>query len=319
VFRLVERLLYPIFILTAVVGLVYWYWTTTPGYALTQIVSAVKNKDSDTFEKYVDIENIAYHAVDDLLHGPARESGLFGNFDSMIGVGIISLFKPEIAEIARTQAISFIKAGTLSNVLPSSDRPPIALPEADKDASATSTATTNLLPTSEKSTGVAHSASSSFNDHSTELKDLEAKLAAGGVKSPLAGSGDAFSALGSAQHKFSMSGPGPVEKFTKNLKLQQQLKDYGLSKDGFKGVDYIKVEGPVALIGLKFMCKKLNRPFVIELKMEDTGGFWRITELSNLNDLINAYLEMREQMNTEEGATLPAKQSSLKLICADLV
>ncbi len=291
-FKLVERLVYPIFILTAVVGLVYWYWTTTPGYALTQIVFAVKNKDPDTFEKYVDIENIAYHAVDDVLHGPARESGIFGNFDSMIGIGIISLFKPEIAEIARSQVLNFIKAGALANSLPGGDKQAAALAAPPKEGAPPAPA--NPAPSD-----------SAFNNDSPPPQSHDQISSMFGGKGKSGGS----------------DGGGPVERFTKNLKLQQQLKDYGLCKkdkdgNGYAGVDYLKIDGPTALIGLKFHSTKLNRNFIIELKMEDSGGFWRITELSNLNDLVSTYLELREQMRSESGSLLLPGNDMRLLTCS---
>lgn len=292
-FRLIERLIYPLFILTAVIGLVYWYWTTTPGYALTQIVAAVKNRDPETFEKYVDIENISYHAVDDLLHGPARESGMFGNFDSMIGVGIISLFKPEIAEIARTHVLNFVKSGSFNK---------ITNPQLGKDPDQASAANDNIhqpapepaLPQLEEKRPSPYSFDEPVSSPSPlrEPEELSSRP-----------KHDQISQIFGKESKLRDSGSA-VEKFTKNAKLQQQLKDYGLSKEGFKGIDYLKVDGSTALVGIKFHSDKLNRNFVIELKMEDSGGYWRITELSNLNDLIATYLEIREQMRSEAGSLL---------------
>lgn len=226
-FKLVERLVYPIFILTAVVGLVYWYWTTTPGYALTQIVSSVVNKDPDTFEKYVDIENITYHAIDDLLHGPARESGIFGNFDSMIGIGIISLFKPEIAEIARSQVINFIKAGALAHSMPGQQ--PAAV-------------TQNPEPKEPPAQNASQSPTTSSGQLSLQTDQGSSMFG-----------------------KHAEDSGGAVERFTRNLKLQSQLKDYGLCKEGWKGVDYLKVDGTTALVGLKFHSPKLNFNYIIEL------------------------------------------------------
>lgn len=261
--RILERLIYPLFFVTVVLGLAYWYWTTTPTYALSQIVGAVKNKDTETFEKYVDIESIAYRAIDDVLHGPARESGMFGNFDSMIGVGIIGLFKPEIAEIAKTQTLKFIESGTLVN----------AMQEAQKNAAnASANAPAKQEPAS--STGAA-------------------TATATGSESPQDTTPDAPPAL---------SENSMVGRYARKLKLNTQLKAYGLSAKGFKGIDYIKTDGPTALIGFKFHSDKFNRNIIIEIKMEDAGGFWRVTELSNLNDLINTYIETKDQL---EQSSLP--------------
>lgn len=301
-FKLLERLIYPLFILTAVIGLVYWYWTTTPGYALTQIVAAVKNKDPDTFEKYVDIENISYHAVDDLLHGPARESGMFGNFDSMIGVGIISLFKPEIAEIARTHVLNFVKAGSLTKLDAIQ-----AAPQTTNGAKPAEVVPPLTTPAEIPPAGAPKEPAD--QDYAAKALPEPEELSSRTNKDQLA------NLFGREKHRDSES---TVEKFAKNVKLQQQLKDYGLSKEGFKGVDYLKVDGPVALVGIKFHSKKLNRNFIIQLKMEDSGGFWRITEFSNLNELIATYLELREQMRTEAGSFLliPNTHKLLLISCS---
>lgn len=238
--RIFERLIYPVFFLTLVVGLAYWYWTTTPSYALSQIVVSVKNKDPETFEKYVDIESIVYRAIDDLLHGPARESGVFGQLDNMVGVGIIGLFKPEIAEIARSQVVKFISQGNLSEIAKEkieskNNSSSFILPIPTVPAKQT---TTNLIPADE------------YQLHNRA-----------------------------------------TENYAHRYHIKKQLADYGISKEGFKGIDYLKTQGPVCFVGLKFRSPKLNRDFIIELKMEDAGGYWRITELSNLNNLISQYLE----------------------------
>lgn len=242
--------------MTVVLGLAYWYWTTTPTYSLTQIVAAVRNKDTEAFEKYVDIESIAYRAIDDVLHGPARQSGMFGNFDSMIGVGIIGLFKPEIAEIAKTQVLKFIEAGTLVNAM-------------SEKKSSTQAVTASTGTTSSTETG-----SNSNTDKS-----------------------------GAGETAALPTDNSMVGRYTKKLKLNKSLKAYGLSKEGFKGIDYLKIEGPTALVGFKFHSDKFNRNIIIEIKMEDAGGFWRVTELSNLNDLINTYIETKDQL---ESSFLPA-------------
>ena len=262
--RILERLIYPLFFVTVVIGLAYWYWTTTPSYALSQIVGAVKNRDCETFEKYVDIESVAYRAIDDVLHGPARESGMFGNFDNMIGVGIIGLFKPEIAEIAKTQVLKFIEAGTLSKSLVEASKN--ANPFVAKQPEAT--APTELVKTS--------------SEENTETP----------AESPAA----VF------EHRRSGISDSSISKYAKKLKVNNQLKAYGLSKKGFKGIDYLKIEGATAFVGFKFHSDKLDRDIVIEIKMEDAGGFWRVTELSNLNDLINTYLETKDKVEAGDDA-----------------
>lgn len=256
-------------------GLAYWYWTTTPTYALSQIVGAVKNKDTETFEKYVDIESVAFRAIDDVLHGPARESGMFGNFDSMIGVGIIGLFKPEIAEIAKTQVLKFIESGTLVTAMAEAQKAAIAnSQQANKTAALTGpTDSTNPAATTEP------------------VNEAKTALVMNPPTTPTETAAPEPPPAESTGSDNSM-----INKYTKKLKLNKQLKAYGLSAKGFRGIDYIKTDGPTALIGFKFHSEKLNRDITIEIKMEDAGGFWRVTELSNLNDLINFYIETKDKV-----------------------
>lgn len=267
--------------MTVVIGLAYWYWTTTPSYALSQIVGAVKNRDCETFEKYVDIESIAYRAIDDVLHGPARESGMFGNFDSMIGVGIIGLFKPEIAEIAKTQVLKFIEAGTLSK----------SLVEATKSA--------NPFAKKDEPAPAVTSSQEGAADINSEQQE----------ESPSA----VF------EHRRSGFSDSSIGKYAKKLKVQNQLKAYGLSKKGFKGIDYIKIEGATAFVGFKFHSDKLDRDIVIEIKMEDAGGYWRVTELSNLNDLINTYIETKDKVESGDDAQSYLNQTQSAIVSGRLL
>lgn len=256
--RLIERLIYPLFFVTAIFGLAYWYWTTTPTYALSQIVSAVKNSDIETFEKYVDLESISYRAIDDLLHGPATESGMFGKFDGMIGVGIIGLFKPEISDIAKFQVLKFIESGQLKNALAT---------ESQKDSPSSNPSKSSLTKTSHLQIVTGQSPASSLESSNR-------------TNSP------------------GLTDNSAVSRYARDLKLSTQLKAYGLSKQGFKGIDYLKIEGQTALVGFKFHSEKFARNIIIEIKMEDTGGCWRVTELSNLNALITIYLETRDKLDT---------------------
>lgn len=225
-------------------------------------MGAVKNKDVDTFQKYVDVESIADRAIDDVLHGPARESGMFGNFDNMIGAGIIGLFKPEISAIAKTQVLKFIESGTLVK----------AMNEGKKHSGAAQLQTTAVSgPAGTSETG------QPLNPVSTNPEETTP------ASLPIADN-------------------SMVGRYARKLKLGSSLKAYGLSKEGFKGIDYLKVEGQTALVGFKFHSDKFQRNIIIEIKMEENGGYWKVTELSNLNDLINTYLETKDKL---ESTALP--------------
>src|SRR5688572_8944683 len=105
--RFVERMIYPLALLVAVIGIVYWYWTTTPGYALNAVIGSIREHDAQTFQKYVDVDAICSHAFDDILEGPARAE-LHGRMDSMIGVGFIKFFKRDIIGMAREKIVGYV-------------------------------------------------------------------------------------------------------------------------------------------------------------------------------------------------------------------
>jgi hypothetical protein len=237
--QFLERLIVPFALIVAVLGLVYWYWTTTPSYALTQVATSLKNRDIETFQKFVDIDLLTSRAIDDVLHGPSR-AGLLGKYDSMIGAGIISFFKPEIVAVVHREVYNAIQKGSLSL---SSNQTMQSVATADGD-------TYNLR---------------SVMKPVAQL-EAEEEASAGGFGLP---------------------------KLPKANKLKNSFREYGLSKEGFLGVDYLKTEGSNAFVGLRFHSPKLNRDFIIEFRMEDVGGTWKVTELSNVNELVKTYLESR--------------------------
>jgi hypothetical protein len=224
--RFLEQLIVPVAFLTGVIGLVYWYWTTTPSYAVNQVVWSIRHRDTGVFQKYVDVDSISSKAFDDLVHGKARAS-LLGSYDAMIGSGIVSYFKPELVAIAREYVVKCISAGTLSRAL--SQRQPAAV-TAPTDTIA-SGADDNLVP----------------SELCTSRRE--------------------------------------------RIKINQALRDYGFCREGFRGIAYLKATGPVAYLGLKFHSLKSQQDFIVEFRLDDAGGYWRITELSNLDDLIAQYLK----------------------------
>lgn len=265
-FRWIERLIVPLFMITAALGLVYWYWTTTPSYAVQQIVNSVRSHDVETFTRYVDLDTMGERALDEIIHGPAKDSGLFGNFDSFIGMGIVSLFKTEIVEMFKSEVCKLVRGDSLTSFVPqNSDATTISAPRPGGSGQALA------------------------NPVSAQRSDTA------GFPAPAA---DRAGAL--------FRQPKP----SKMAKWKNELENYGLSKKGFKGIDYFKEENGVNLIGLKFHSPKYNTDFVIEFKLEDAGGYWRVTELSNLSALVEQYLELREKDKAKSDQALP-DQSAL--------
>lgn len=94
--KLVHKLLALLLVAGILAGAGYWYWTTTPQYALKELSSAIKEHDLATFEKYCDTQAVAANAVEDLLAEPVRNSGGLGILERLLGVLAVSWLKPQI-------------------------------------------------------------------------------------------------------------------------------------------------------------------------------------------------------------------------------
>lgn len=253
-FRWIERLIVPLFMITAALGLVYWYWTTTPSYAVQQVVNSIYHHDVETFTRYVDLDTMGERALDEIIHGPAKDSGLFGNFDSFIGMGIVTLFKTEIVEMFKSEVCKAVKGDSL-----------VPLPT-DKTGAVPVSATPSTL--------------------------AGAGTALATPQVPAITANGSASLLGTPK-------PGRI------AKLKAELENYGLSKKGFKGIDYFNEENGMNFIGLKFHSPKYDTDFIIEFKLEDAGGYWRVTELSNLSALVEKYMELRDKDRAERNNLEP--------------
>lgn len=208
-----ERFVYPLALFIGAFALFHWYWTTTPSYAITQTIDAIRKHDVDTLEKFVDIDQVTSHAFDDLLDSPGRNE-LMGHMDSFVGVGFIRFFKHEIVGIVHQR---FCNA--------------VADPGLNLDSLADGTAET-------------------------------------------------------------------LQHYRISPRVKQAMFDYGLNKYGFKGVKYLDVKGNYALLGLDFFSPKLHDNYTVEFRLEDVGGYWRFTQLTNLNELLTRYLQTSR--STEE-------------------
>ena len=106
----------------AVAGTLYYRHTHSPEYALKQIQKAVRAKDVQAFERYVDVERLSTGVVDQMVgHVTAqmmRESegqeGLAA-MGAMMGVGMLDKMKPGLVQTMRTNLTSAVKAGSLDS------------------------------------------------------------------------------------------------------------------------------------------------------------------------------------------------------------
>ena len=54
----------------------------------------------------------------------------------------------------------------------------------------------------------------------------------------------------------------------------------------FQGIEYIKREGKIAYVGLKFFYEEYDADLILDLKMRDMGSYWQIAEFSNLAEFL---------------------------------
>jgi len=85
-----------------------------------------------------------------------------------------------------------------------------------------------------------------------------------------------------------------------NFSLSDIWNKAGGKKAGFQGIkyqgiEYIKKEGKVAYVGLKFFYKEYNTELILDLKMRDKGGYWQVAELSNFAD----YMKKLDELETK--------------------
>lgn len=79
------------------------------------------------------------------------------------------------------------------------------------------------------------------------------------------------------------------------LSLGTVDKRLGFRKHAFKGTEYCKVTGKIAIVGLRFHNETYDRDLILELKMEDAGGYWRAIQLTNFPEFIGKILEAEYQ------------------------
>lgn len=108
---------------------------------------------------------------------------------------------------------------------------------------------------------------------------------------------------------------GEVEKErdAKRLGLSvEELKNKAKEQEvEYDGVEYVKQEGSIALVGLKFVNRKDDsKSFTVELKMRWLDGYWQLSKWSNAFDVLKKF-GLGEQSNANQTITQPAPDSKL--------
>lgn len=109
-------------VLTGGVGLAGWnIFTGSPKYALAQVRTAVAKHDRDTFERYVDVESVVDHAVDDVfdyaiavLMAESKGDGL-ATLGAAFGSALIDEMKPAIKAGGRQALLRAVETGSFAD------------------------------------------------------------------------------------------------------------------------------------------------------------------------------------------------------------
>ena len=102
-------------LLLALVGGGYYYYRTLksgPNGALVAAAAAVQTHDMASFEKYVDVNSVTSHLVDDVTQqGSALTSLMPGG--SLVMGGAMRLIKPALAKAAHNEVQRYVETGSL--------------------------------------------------------------------------------------------------------------------------------------------------------------------------------------------------------------
>jgi len=103
-----KKLLLPLIAVLVIAAGGFWYWTTTPQYAVSQAAKAMKAHDLVDFRNWVDTESVASNAVDDLMTDPIRTSFGHGLLNRVAGFAVATFMKPTATESMQKQLESYV-------------------------------------------------------------------------------------------------------------------------------------------------------------------------------------------------------------------
>lgn len=102
-------------LLLALVGGGYYYYRTLksgPSGSLVAAAAAVQTHNMATFEKYVDVNSVSNHLVDDMTQQSAALTSLMPGGSLMMG-GAMKLLKPALARAAHDEVQRYVETGSI--------------------------------------------------------------------------------------------------------------------------------------------------------------------------------------------------------------
>ena len=109
-----KRALLLVLILAATAGGYFYYrsFRTGPDYALLQAAKATQTHDLATFERYVDVDALAGHLVDDVAGQGSLLTALVPG-GGLAVQGALRLLKPQLAQAAHREVQRFVETGSV--------------------------------------------------------------------------------------------------------------------------------------------------------------------------------------------------------------
>jgi hypothetical protein len=110
-----KKLLLLVVLIAIAAGAYYYYnsFKTGPNYALMQAAAATQTHDIAAFERYVDVDALTGHLVDDVVNqGSVLTSLLPGG--SLAMHGALRLLKPQLTKAAHKEVQRYVETGSLA-------------------------------------------------------------------------------------------------------------------------------------------------------------------------------------------------------------
>jgi len=256
-----KKLLPVLLVLVVIAGGAWYYWTTTPTYAISQAAKAIKAHDTTAFHQWVDVHSVASDAVDDLLAEPVRKGGGAGILERLVGFAILSFFKEPLVGALEGQIDGWVahrpKQSGQAAAGPSSGSAPNPNPVPDPSGPGPSPEGDPRLSGPQPSQSSAPD-STSYADEDDEGPPAERRP------------------------------DDLLDKLAKLLRpptLKQVFTDWGLTRKNFRGVETVDTNQNRSHMGLKFDSPKVKRPILVILELDNSGGHWIVTRISNLREL----------------------------------
>lgn len=110
-----KKLLLFVLLLALAAGGYYYYRSLKngPSGALMGAAAAVQAHDMATFEKYVDVNSVTTHLVDDVAQQGAGLTSLLPGGSLMMG-GALRMLKPALAKAAHSEVQRYVETGSLA-------------------------------------------------------------------------------------------------------------------------------------------------------------------------------------------------------------